>query len=193
MASIFHNFLALAGTLCIATSACAVSLAGRSTDDSVCDLSPLTSYRLGAKTFVADGTKDSDQIYERLALRFITKSCRNNQMLILDSDHGSDFDLRYFRSVASRLCPIASIQRVAYGTSENPNGFQIKCLIVKLPEAKKWLNDAEATKSTEMLISEGAPIRSGNSSSGSGASTLSRDDCSKLSFTSIFIGGGGCR
>lgn len=181
--------------LLLSVDAFAVSIFGRTTDDSVCDLSPFTSYRLASKTFVEEGTRNSDEIYTRLALRFITTACKNNQTLILDSRYGKDFDMRYFRTISNQLCAIADVQRIANGTSENPNAFQIKCRIVKMENATKWLKEAEASKSTETLISEGAPTRSGNSSSSgsSGAPTSTREDCNKLTYTSIFIGGGGCR
>lgn len=180
--------------LTFAASAHAVSLAGRTTDDSVCDLSPLTSYRLSMKNLIVAGTQNLDQIYERLSLRFITRNCKNNQTLILDSDDGNQLDLRYFRNISNRLCTISGIERVANGTAENPNGFQIKCKIVKLDEATKWLKEAEAVKTTENLVTESEPRNSASSSSGSsGASTSTREDCNKLTYTSIFIGGGGCR
>lgn len=180
--------------LCFSANVIAVSITGRTTDDSVCDLSPSTSARLEGRTFVEDGTRNADQIYTRIALRFITQNCRNNQTLILDSRFGDDFDMRYFRNVSHQLCAIADVQRIANGTAENPNAFQVKCRIMKLEEATKWLKEAEATKATETLISEGAPIKSGESARRSNDnSSPSRGDCSKLSYASIFVGGGACR
>lgn len=194
MALRIHTFVVTIFALCSSLDASAVSIAGRTTDDTVCDLSPFTSYRLASKTFVEAGTRNSDEIYTRLALRFITTSCRNNQTLILDSIYGKDFDMRYFRNVSHQLCAIADVQRIANGTAENPNAFQIKCRIMKLEEATKWLKEAEATKATETLISEGAPIKSGESARRSNDnSSPSRGDCSKLSYASIFVGGGACR
>lgn len=168
----------------------AVSLSGKTTDDSVCDLSPLTSYRLGVKTFVEAGTLHSDQIYTRLALRFITQRCKDNQVLILDSDDGSTFDAKYFHEVSNRLCKIADIARVPNGTAEYPNGFQVKCRIAKMQEATDWLSSAENAKSTEAMIAEGAPKHSQAPNS---PMPPDSKDCSKINMATIFFGGGGCK
>lgn len=174
----------------LASTAYSVSLSGKITDDSVCDLSPLTSYRLGMKTFVEAGTLNSEEIYMRLALRFITRNCKNNQVLILDSDDGSSFDAKYFRNVSNRLCKIADIKHVPTGTAEYPHAFQIKCPIVKIEEATDWLSSTENAKSTEAMIAEGAPRRSQTPSA---PAQPDAKDCSKLSMASIFFGGGGCK
>lgn len=188
-----HALVAAVGALC-ALDVSATSIFGHTTDDSVCDLSPHTSARLEGKTFVEYGTRNLDEIFTRLALRFITANCRNKQMLILDSRYGKDLDNRYFRTVSNQLCAIADVQHFANGTSENPHAFQVKCKITKLEGATKWLQEAESTKPTEALIAESAPSHSNvQSSGGSETSTRSREDCNRLTFTSIFIGGGGCR
>jgi len=168
----------------------AVSLSGKATDDSVCDLSPLTSYRLGVKTFVEAGTQLSDQIYTRLALRFITQHCKDNQVLILDSDDGSTFDAKYFREVSNRLCKISDVTRVANGTEEYPNGFQIKCRIAKMQDATDWLSGVETVKSTEAMIAEGAPKHSQPQNQ---TSQPGPGDCSKINMATVFFGGGGCK
>ena len=176
--------------LCVvfAQNANAVSLSGKATDDSVCDLSPLTSYRLATKTFVEAGTQHSDQIYLRLALRFVTRNCKNNQSLILDSEDGDSFDTKYFKEVANNLCVVANVTRIPTGTAEYPNAFQIKCSIAKIEEAAEWLSSAEKVKSTEAMISEGAPKHSQTATSSAG-----KPDCSKTTMATIFFGGSGCK
>src|SRR5689334_11756459 len=105
--------------LCFASfDANAVSLTGRPTDDSVCDLSPLTNYYLGKKPFVEAGTMNVADIYARLALRFITTHCRNNQILILHSEIGDAIDDRSFRTVVAELCNQADVQRESEATSD---------------------------------------------------------------------------
>lgn len=184
------HFIALVFCAFLTSTANAVSLSGKATDDSVCDLSPLTSYRLGTKTFVEAGTQLSDQIYTRLALRFITQRCKNNQVLILDSDDGSAFDAKYFREVSNHVCTIADVARVPNGTAEYPNGFQIKCRIAKMQEATDWLSSAESAKSTETMIAEGAPK---HSPAQNRPSQPDSKDCSKINMATVFFGGGGCR
>lgn len=168
----------------------AASLTGRTTDDSVCDLSPLTSYRLGTKTFVEAGTRHSDQIYTRLALRFITQNCKNNQVLILDSEDGDVFDAKYFKEVSNRLCTVADVAHIPTATAQYPNAFQIKCRILKIQEAANWLSSSEQEKSTEAMISEGAPKRAQSSSVPAQSNS---SDCSKMNMSSIFFGRGDCK
>lgn len=164
------------------------SLSGKATDESVCDLSPLTSYRLASKTFVEAETRRSDEIYARLALRQITQNCRNGQLLVLDSEDGDAFDARYFNNVAARVCAVADIKRVATGTSRYPEAFQVRCVILKAKEAAEWLAYAEATESTEAMIAEGAPPKTRSTSE---AGQGSRNDCDRRpTFASIFFGGG---
>jgi hypothetical protein len=170
--------------------AIAVSLSGKASDDSVCDLSPLTSYRLGTKTFVEAGTLHSDEIYTRLALRFVTRRCRNDQVLILDSEDGGAFDARYFREVANRLCRVGDIARVPNTTNEYPNGFQLKCRINKMQEATAWLSSAERAKPTESMIVEGAPR---HSQAPNPSRKSDRTECSNITMGTIFFGGSGCK
>lgn len=159
LASIRFAFFVLA--LLVASSASAWSLYNRPTDNSVCDLSPMTSYRLGLKPFVPAGTPRSDEIYERLALRQIAENCSNGQVLILHSEDGSQFDVRYFPNVAKGVCTAADVQRIPAGTADHPQAFEMRCKIVKLDQAKKYLADLEAQKSTEAMIAEGIAARSG--------------------------------
>src|SRR5262245_57024288 len=169
----------------------AFSLTGRPTDDSVCDLSPLTSYYLGTKTFVQSGTRDAEVIYGRLALRAITQNCRNGQTLILDSEDGDAFDAKYFQDVANRVCVVGEVTRVSTGTAQYPQAFQIKCHVLKIQEARAWLLEAESAKSTESMIAEGAPKRSQTRASSTSESRSK--DCGKPTWSSIFTGGGGCK
>lgn len=137
-----------------------VSLANRETDESVCDLAPLTTYRLGLKPFVPAGTRNESEIYFRKALRFITEKCINNQILLLHSEMGTSFDDEYFRKISYQVCTPKDIRRESAGTENYPQGFILRCPIKKLQEASTFLAELEAEKSTERMIEEGAPIRS---------------------------------
>lgn len=137
-----------------------VSLANRETDDSVCDLSPLTTYRLGLKPFVPAGTRDESEIYFRIAMKFITEKCTNNQILLLHSEMGTSFDEGYFRKVSYQVCKPVEVQRQPAGTEDYPQGFMVRCPISKLKEATAALAEMEKAKSTETMIVEGAPMRS---------------------------------
>ncbi|WP_143133438.1 hypothetical protein [Pseudoduganella namucuonensis] len=143
----------------IGTGAQAVSLAGRATDDTVCDLSPLTTYRLTRRVFVPAGTTRVSEIYTRLALQFITTECKNGQTLILHSDLGNSADERAFRDVTGELCSSAEVNRETAATREYPHAFQIKCKLLKIQEARDRLVAAERATTVEQMIQERAPVQ----------------------------------
>ena len=138
----------------------AVALAKKPTDDSVCDLSTMTTYRLSQRTFVEARTRDENVIYARLALRFITEECKNGQLLLLHSEDGIAFDDQYFRVVTAQLCSVSQVTRETASTQEYPQAFVMRCPISKLKEATAALAEMEKAKSTETMIVEGAPMRS---------------------------------
>jgi len=170
-------------------SARAESLSGRSSDESVCDLSPSTSYNLSKSVlFVEAGTRDEAEIYTRIALRFITAKCREGQLLIMHSDFGDLLDDRFFREVSTQVCGASRVQRESTSTTEAPQSFQVKCPISKLREAAAHLRDLERTKSTESMIAEGGP----NHRQHSGNDGQPKKDCKeKLSFGQVILGMGG--
>lgn len=178
--------------LLLSLPAMAWSVWNRETDDSVCDLSPETSYKLAINPFVEAGTLKEDEIYVRLALRKIVQNCKNGQVLVLESPAGDSFDASYFRRAASQVCAVANVQRVAVGTTERPQSFQIKCTIAKIDEARAWLTIAEREKSTETMIVEGAPKQSESNSTADTSS--GKKPCNGIpSFATLLLGGGDCR
>ena len=172
---------------CISTQA--VSLSGRSTDETVCDLTPSTSYNLTKNVlFVEAGTRDEAEIYTRIALRFITSKCRDGQLLIMHSDFGDPLDDRFFRDVSSQVCSPSKVQRESTSTTEAPQSFQIKCPISKMKDAASHLSAIERAKPTEAKIAEGAPIHRPDS----GNDNQPRKDCKgSLSFGQVVLGMGG--
>jgi len=118
-----------------------VSLANRETDESVCDLAPLTTYRLGLKPFVPAGTRNESEIYFRIAIKFITEKCINNQTLLLHSEMGTTFDDEYFRKISYQVCKPIDIRRESAGTENYPEGFMIRCPITKIQEASILLTE----------------------------------------------------
>ena len=161
--NIFFNTIIIM-LIIAAASANAVSLAKKPVDDSVCDLSTMTTFRLSQRNFVEARTREEENIYVRLALRFATQECKNGQVLILHSEDGIDFDALYFRSVTAQLCDIPSVQRESAGTHEYPQAFLMRCPISKLDEATEALAKLERSKTTEQMIQEGAPHRSSQQS-----------------------------
>ncbi|MGK5060342.1 hypothetical protein ACQ4WY_25750 [Janthinobacterium sp. LB2P49] len=169
----------------------AVSLAHRETDDSVCDLAPLTTYRLGLKPFVPAGTRDEAEIYFRLAVKFITNECKNKQTLLLHSEMGTSFDDGYFRKVGNQVCAATEIKREPAGTQEFPQGFILRCTISKLKEATAALAEMEKAKPTEAMIEEGAPMRSAQPNRREEEKKPCGD---KMTWETVVLGwGGSCR
>lgn len=176
-------------------SAAAVSLNGRTNDDSVCDLSPYTTSRLSQVTFVPVRTANSEEIYARLAMRFIVSACRPKQILILQSYNGSQMEDRYFTDVATRLCGVANIVREPLPTAEQPHAFRVKCPITQLQTAEAWLRQAESRQSTEAMIASGAPPQqSGNSAAADKQADEREARCKRgLTYGALIGISGGCR
>lgn len=168
-------------------NAAAVSLSGGATDDSVCDLSPMTNYRLTRTVFVAAGSTNVPTIYSRLALRFVTRECKNSQILILHSEDGQTDDDRAFRTVTTELCGSANVQREPTPTPEYPYSFQLKCRLTKVQEATTRLAALEREKPLDQLIAESAPVRS----PANPGESLPKRECGKLTFGQVMLGMGG--
>jgi hypothetical protein len=188
-------FALLTVPLIFLQSAAAVSLNGRTNDDSVCDLSPYTTSRLGQLTFVPARTANMEEIYTRLAMRFVVGACRQKQTLILHSDDGSQMEDRYFTGVATRLCGAANIVRQPVPTAEQPHAFRVKCPISQLKAAETWLRKAESSQSTEALIASGAPAHQSSDEAAGDKQTEDRQARCKgdLSYGALIGISGGCR
>jgi hypothetical protein len=153
----------------------------------LCDLSPMTNYRLTRTVFVPAGSSNVAEIYARLALRFVTKECKNSQILILHSEDGHTDDDRSFRAVSAELCSVANVQRELTPTNDYPHSFQIKCRLTKVREAATRLAASERDKPLEQLIAESSPRRSPNEN----VEAHSKNECDKLTFGQVVLGMGG--
>lgn len=173
----------------------AVSLARHATDESVCDLSPLTNYRLTRKVFVPARTRGLSEIYARLALQFITTECVNGQQLILHTEYGSSDDDGAFRLVSQELCNIADIRREATPTADYPNSFQIMCRIQKMQVAKQRLAEADTKQSIEEMIKSRSPWGTSKQQAADSTGDQRKKECpDTLTFGQVVgIGGGGCK
>lgn len=176
-------------------NAAAVSLNGHIADDSVCDLSPYTTSRLGQLAFVPARTPKLEEVYTRLALRLIIGACRDGQVLILHSDDGSNYEDRYFTNVATMLCGAANIIREQIPTAEEPHSFRVKCQITRLEAAETWLRNAERSQSTESMIAKGSAIRNEFEQAEADKATRDRQARCKrgLTYGALIGTSGGCR
>lgn len=168
----------------------AVSLTGHFTDESVCDLTPSTSYNLAKMVlFVESGTFNEAEIYARITLRYVTRNCKNGQTLLMHSDYGDSLDQSFFRRASGILCSPDKITRESSATIDAPSSFQIKCQITKIQEASAYLNEIEKVKTTEEMINEGAPIHARNDIE---SKPDNKKECEgKLTFGELFLGLGG--
>lgn len=179
--------------LLLIDDAFAVSLNGRTNDNSVCDLAPYTTSRLSQLTFVDGNSSNLEEIYERIALRWITASCQDRQQLILHSDMGLRMEDVYFRNVATKLCGSGNIKRETYSTAESTHGFQVRCTINRLQQTQAWLKQAESERSTENLIASSRPAGT-ITPAGEDAKDNQKKPCKKgLSFGALIGISGGCR
>lgn len=189
-----RSLIAAAILLIGISPAVAVSLNGKPSDDSVCDLSPYTTSRLSQRTFVPARTPNSEEIYTRLALRFVVSACRQGQTLMLHSDDGSRLDDRYFEQLASTLCGPGAAIREASGTADEPHAFRVRCRITRLVAARAWLRDSEAAQSTEHLIANGAASPSSGRPKTTERAEDRREKCGgSMSYGALLGVSGGCR
>lgn len=171
----------------------AVSLAGRPTDNSVCDLSPLTSYHLAQRTFVPARTRQLSDIYARLAMQFVAAECANGQLLILHTEYGNADDDGAFRLVSQEFCNVADIQREATPTSDYPNSFQIKCRIQKMQAAKQRLAEAEGKEPTDEMIKTRSPRMTSSQQAPDSGSEQDKKKCpATITFGQLIGFAGGC-
>lgn len=184
----------IAATVTFRTDVHAVSLAGRATDESVCDLSPMTNYRLTRKVFVPARTSRVSEIYARLALQYVTAECKNGQILILHTEYGRADDDSSFRQVSQELCNISEIQREPTPTADYPHSFQIKCRIQKMQDAKERLAAAEAKQATDEMIRTRSPWLGSQQQADDGVEQSGKKECpKKLTVGQVLFGlGGNC-
>lgn len=159
----FPQLLAVATLLAATTGAHAYCLGpnGCETDDSVCDLGRNSTTRIGHIQFVPADAPNEKEIYLRMGKATILAHCTNRQLLLLHSRKGTSFDSDVLGTLAKTFCPVASIHRTTIEETEPSDnggqrhvGFEIRCPITKMVEAKAAYEAAEGLKSTEALVAE---------------------------------------
>lgn len=195
------NFVAMLLTACVASNVSATALvSGKATDESVCDLSPATTDVLASHRFIsADAALDKVAIgYRRLASEFVAGHCVQGQTLILSSRYATQLDGLYLDELAIDLCTAANVTRTEISmiepfTNDKLTGYELRCRISKFDKFSKDLQTEQANESTGSLISR---LNSKPSSTEMGTrqqeATGAKQDCGKLSMSSVTVGGG-CR
>ena len=196
--------LALAGISARGDAGAAALQAGKPTDDSVCDLSPTndrgTTNILRRRLFLPRGVQPSieAEALSRRAARFITSSCADGQLLIVQGMNRDASDAIYVQEVAGSLCTIADIARREFSvreplTSEDEKGFELRCRITKLSafrqfaeqrENRQSMADFEAKLEEQILAQEAA--LSGDDPGVAGAKP---EECGRINLSSILLGG----
>jgi hypothetical protein len=188
----YLNIALIAALGAFSSQAMAFSVWDRPTDDFVCDFSPWTSSKLTQKTNVPDGISDEEAIYVRLALRVAASNCKDGQVLILHSALGSDFDSRYFRTLANHLCLAADVSEKTIPTKDLPNAFEVRCRIAKMAIAREFITKVEAEKPTEAVILENYRRSRSSAASNTPSGQADRKD-TKLCVGQVIGFGGGCK
>ena len=130
------------------------------TDDSVCDMGRNTTDRLAARTFVWANNPHDTEIYTRLGIQQILDHCQDGQQLVLHSDGQLPMDDRILSDVAKSFCRVSTISRSPIHSVEPMNrkpliGFESKCIISKMDEARAAHLEREKQISTATLVEEG--------------------------------------
>lgn len=190
---------ALATMLLVAESASAVSLRpGKATDESVCDLTHDTNAFLSSKVLVPAAADQRDQVEAlyRLAADFVATNCRDGQILLLQGSASVSVDSPSLTEVANSACSVASVERTEIRRSEGDRikpGFQLRCKISKHGGLVKSLADRERSDSFAAIKARMYSKVGGEASTSSSNTTAtSKDDCSKMTLSSV-IAGGNCK
>ncbi|MBK7238243.1 MAG: hypothetical protein IPI02_22640 [Sterolibacteriaceae bacterium] len=130
------------------------------TDDSVCDMGRNTTNLLGARTFVWSENPHETEIYTRLGAQQILDHCNDGQQLILHSNGRLSMDDRILSDVAKSFCRVSSISRSPVHFVEPISGaasvgFESKCIISKMDEARAAHLEREKQIPTATLVEEG--------------------------------------
>jgi hypothetical protein len=171
---------------------------GCETDDSVCDLGRDSAARIGRLKFVPANAPNEREIYSRQGKAVILSHCVDGQLLLLNSeDDDMGFNRQVLPEIAKAFCRVASIEKTdnhqAKGSSEAPRmatGFDLKCRISKMREAKDAYEAQEKDKSTDAMIAEAnapTPAGNGEAKSMSAAPSTTKPECQKMGF-STYIG-----
>lgn len=164
------------------------------TDDSVCDMGRNTTSLLSSQTFVWSENPHDVEIFTRMSAAQILEHCKDGQQLILNSNGRLSFDDRILSDVAKTFCLVSSISRspvhaVRPISGEPTVGFESKCIISKMEQARASYLEKEKQISTATLIEEGnrnpaanAPARVLDTSSRTAAN---RPECNRIGIGSL--------
>lgn len=175
----------------------------KTTDDSVCDLSPRTTSFVAGYTFIPSIADYKDQVaaYFRLPGEFVAKECHDGQLLILWGMADLDTDVAALTELANSSCSIATVSRsnfdVPFMYGETRPGFELRCPISKHAELVQKLARLEAEDPIESLKArmveavQRADARAAATRRGGAAD--SRQDCGKIPFGALIGLAGGCK
>lgn len=164
------------------------------TDDSVCDMGRNTTRLLDSQTFIWSENPRKNEIYTRLSINQVLEHCKEGQQLVLHSDGELSRDDSVLSNVAKTFCLVAGISRspvhaVDRMTGKALVGFESKCIISKMEEARASYLEKEKQISTATLIEEGnrnpaanAPARVLDTSSRTAAN---RPECNRIGIGSL--------
>ncbi len=171
------------------------------TDDSVCDMGRNATQLLSSRTFVWSKNPHDIEIYTRLASQQVLEHCTQGQQLVLHSDGQLSFDDRILSNVAKTFCRVSGISRspvhaVDPMTGQGIVGFESKCIISKMEEARASYLEKEKQTSTATLVEQGNRNPSANEPERvldtSNRKSANRPECGRIGFGSLIGLGGQC-
>lgn len=130
------------------------------TDDSVCDMGRNTTRLLDSQTFIWSENPRKNEIYTRLSINQVLEHCKEGQQLVLHSDGQLSRDEVVLSDVAKSFCLVSSISRspvhvVNPMSGKTMVGFESKCIISKMEEARASYQEKEKQTSTATLVEQG--------------------------------------
>lgn len=171
------------------------------TDDSVCDMGRNTTRLLSSKAFVWSQNPHDTEIYTRLGTAQILEHCTDGQQLILHSDGGLSRNEAVLSNVAKSFCRVSGISRspihaVEPMTGQALVGFELKCIISKMEEARAPYLEKEKQTTTATLVEQGNRNPSANEPERvldtSNRKSANRPECGRIGFGSLIGLGGQC-
>lgn len=191
---------------CLVVAVCSVSNPafawcfgnGCVTDDSVCDMGLNTINQIDTKTFVWARAPRKVEIYTRLAAREVLDHCTNGQELFLHTDGRTQWlDQPVLTDVAKSFCRVADIVKTAVpGREPGTSGFEIKCMISKMEQARADFEQRERKISTAKMLEEDNRTPEGPGTSGpqKGLADVkpAPPECGKWTLGSLFGLSGPC-
>ena len=164
------------------------------TDDSVCDMGRNSTRLLDSQTFIWSENPRKNEIYTRLSINQVLEHCKEGQQLVLHADGQLSRDEVVLSDVAKSFCRVSSISRTPVHvvnpmSGKTMVGFESKCIISKMEEARASYLEKEKQTSTATLVEQGNRNPSANEPERvldtSNRKAANRPECNRIGIGSL--------